>query len=59
MPTTELDTIIVHSDEAGSMRWNALTHGYKITELNTDGDVMIDVRPLGEVLPAAETDDGN
>lgn len=42
---TELETVTVHTDEAGSMRWNQFTHDYKIVELNTDGDIMIDVRP--------------
>jgi len=42
---TELETVVVRTNEAGSMRWNSITHDFKVTELNTDGDMMLDVRP--------------
>lgn len=47
---TELETLVVHSNEAGSARWNANTHDYKVVELNTDGDMMLHVRPKDEDL---------
>lgn len=46
----ELETLIVHSDEGGSMRWNKNSSDHWIVELNTDGDMMLHVRPIGEGL---------
>lgn len=45
----ELETQIVHSDEAGSQRWNPQTHEQWIVELS-DGNKMSHVRPIGEGL---------